>query len=77
MKKLILFLITTLLFVGCFGKKEDINSQIIGNRYILQGILPESEININFEKDKVSGTSSVNRYFANYRLEGNQIAKNN
>ena len=73
MKKLLLFLITTMLFVGCFGKKEDISSQIIGNTYILQGVLPESEIDINFEKDKVSGTSSVNRYFANYTLEGNKI----
>ncbi|MGL4509719.1 META domain-containing protein, partial [Cetobacterium sp.] len=35
---------------------------------------PESEIDINFEKDKVSGTSSVNRYFANYTLEGNKIS---
>ena len=74
MKKLLLFLITTMLFVGCFGKKEDISSQIIGNTYILQGVLPESEIDINFEKDKVSGTSSVNRYFANYTLEGNKIS---
>ena len=74
MKKLLLFLITTMLFVGCFGKKEDISSQIIGNTYILQGVLPESEIDINFEKDKVSGTSSVNRYFANYILEGNKIS---
>lgn len=74
MKKLLLFLITTMLFVGCFGKKEDISSQIIGNTYILQGVLPESEIDINFEKDKVSGTSSVNRYFANYTLERNKIS---
>lgn len=74
MKKLLLFLITTMLFVGCFGKKEDISSQIIGNTYTLQGVLPESEIDINFEKDKVSGTSSVNRYFANYTLEGNKIS---
>lgn len=73
MKKLVLFLIATMLFVGCFGKKEDISSQIIGNTYILQGVLPESEIDINFEKDKISGTSSVNRYFANYTLEGNKI----
>lgn len=74
MKKLLLFLITTMLFVGCFGKKEDISSQIIGNTYILQGVLPESEIDINFEKDEVSGTSSVNRYFANYTLEGKKIS---
>lgn len=73
MKKLLLFLITTMLFVGCFGKKEDISSQIIGNTYILQDVLPESKIDINFERDKVSGTSSVNRYFANYTLEGNKI----
>lgn len=73
MKKLLLFLITTMLFAGCFGKKEDISSQIIGNTYILQDVLPESKIDINFERDKVSGTSSVNRYFANYTLEGNKI----
>lgn len=74
MKKIILFLIATMLFVGCFGKKEDIASKIVGNTYALQGVLPESEIDITFEKDKVAGTSSVNRYFANYTLEGNKIS---
>lgn len=74
MKKLTIFLITTMLFVGCFGKKESVSSQIVGNTYTLQGVLPESEIDINFEKDKISGTSSVNRYFASYTLEGNKIS---
>lgn len=74
MKKIVLFLITIVLFTGCFGKKEDIGSQIIGNAYTLQGTLPESQIDIAFEKDKISGSSGVNRYFANYTLDGNKIS---
>ena len=74
MKKIVLFLITIVLFTGCFGKKEDIGSQIIGNAYTLQGTLPESQIDIAFEKDKISGSSGVNRYFANYALDGNKIS---
>ena len=74
MKKIVLFLITIVLFTGCFGKKEDIGSQIIGNAYTLQGTLPESQIAIAFEKDKISGSSGVNRYFANYTLDGNKIS---
>lgn len=74
MKKIVLFLITIVLFTGCFGKKEDIDSQIIGNAYTLQGTLPESQIDIAFEKDKISGSSGVNRYFANYTLDGNKIS---
>lgn len=73
MKKLVLFLVTMMIFVGCFGKKEDIGAQIVGNEYILQGVLPESEIDINFENDKIFGTSGVNRYFADYTLEGSKI----
>lgn len=74
MKKIVLFLITIVLFTGCFGKKEDIGSQIIGNAYTLEGTLPESQIDIAFEKDKISGSSGVNRYFANYTLDGNKIS---
>lgn len=74
MKKLLLFLITITLFTGCFGKKEDISSRIVGNTFILQEVLPESEIDINFEKDRVAGTSGVNRYFGNYTLEGNKLS---
>jgi heat shock protein HslJ len=77
MKKLVLFLLTAVLFVGCFGKKEDIGAKVLGNTYILQNTLPESEIDINFEKDKVVGSSGVNRYFANYTLDGNKISIQN
>ncbi|MDX8336062.1 MULTISPECIES: META domain-containing protein [Cetobacterium] len=77
MKKLVLFLLTAVLFVGCFGKKEDIGAKVLGNTYILQNVLPESEVDINFEKDKIVGSSGVNRYFANYTLDGNKISIQN
>lgn len=73
MKKIVLFIITMTLFVGCFGKKEDVGAKLTGNTYVLQGVIPESEIDINFDKDKITGTSGVNRYFANYVLDGNKI----
>lgn len=73
MKKLVLLLIAVFIFVGCFGKKEDVASKVIGNSYILQEVIAESEIDITFEADRLAGSSGVNRYFANYTLDGAKI----
>ena len=74
MKKIVIFLVTMVLLVGCFGEKEKIETKIVGNTYALQGVIPESEIDITFEKEKVVGVSSVNRYFGNYKLNGDKIS---
>ncbi|MGL5058151.1 MAG: META domain-containing protein [Fusobacteriaceae bacterium] len=73
MKKLILLLIALFIFMGCFGKKEDISSKVVGNSYILQEVIGDSEIDITFEADRLAGSSGVNRYFANYTLDGAKI----
>ncbi|WP_297598185.1 META domain-containing protein [uncultured Cetobacterium sp.] len=73
MKKMILFVITSLMFGGCFGKGEDISSRVLGNTYILQKVVDGSEIDITFEKERLSGKAGVNNYFAGYKIDGQTI----
>lgn len=72
-KKIFLFMVTGLMFVGCFGKKEDVASKIIGNTYVLQKVIDGSEVDVTFEKDRLSGKAGVNNYFANYKIDGQTI----
>ncbi|MGL5356162.1 MAG: META domain-containing protein [Cetobacterium sp.] len=77
MKKVLLFLFTAILFVGCFGQKKDLSTQLIGNTYYLQGVVEDSVIDITFEKERLGGSSGVNRYFGEYKLDGNKISIQN
>ncbi|WP_410207500.1 META domain-containing protein [Fusobacterium sp.] len=76
MKKTIFLLGMTLFMFGCagFGHNlknagvEDI-SQIYSKEYVLEN----SDITINFEKDRVYGFSGVNRYFGSFTADKDQI----
>lgn len=76
-KKIFLFMVTSLMFVGCFGKKEDVASKMVGNTYVLQKVIAGSEIDVTFEKDRLSGKAGVNNYFANYKIDGQTIKVEN
>jgi len=76
MKKIGLFLFTMFLFVGCFNSKKDIALEIVDKTYVLEGTVAESQIDITFQKDKLVGLAGVNRYFSNYKIDGEKISIN-
>lgn len=73
MKKLILFLLTTILLVGCIRENVDIQKEIEGNTYVLLNTIPKSEVNITFTNESLGGSSGVNKYFATYELKEDKI----
>lgn len=73
MKKLMLFIVSMMLFVGCFWDKIDIPKEIDGNAYMLQNVISGSEVTMGFKDGTLSGNAGVNRYFATYRIENDDI----
>lgn len=65
------------LIASCNNKQAKISTGIEGTSWILQsmsGQIPSGvEIDLQFEKDKINGKGVCNRYFANYKLSGQQI----
>ncbi|MEF9932764.1 MAG: META domain-containing protein [Cetobacterium sp.] len=77
MKKIIFLLLLTLGILGCNNidkkEKEVEISKIMDNEYTLVSEYKDLGITINFDKDRVYGFSGVNRYFGNYKIDGDKI----
>ena len=77
MKKLILFVLSAVFLVACTGidKKDgsDVGTMVMGKTYHLEETVDESVVDITFGEDELSGSAGVNRYFAPYMIEGNEI----
>lgn len=54
------------------NKKQDIKS-IEGKEYVLTKTLPGSEITIVFSENRVGGSAGVNKYSAEYSIDGKNI----
>lgn len=58
-------------------EKLDLKEKLIDTKWKLsemgQTKLPEKEITISFDKNKVNGNSSVNNYFGSYEIKNNSI----
>ncbi len=46
---------------------------IIGYTYQLEGTIPNTMITLSFQAESLAGSSGVNSYFADYKINGNQI----
>lgn len=70
-KKNIFLVIIFLILIGCtMGnvKGKDNFKQVVGKEYYLELNNKVSDININFEGNRVYGFGGVNRYFGEYKL---------
>lgn len=74
MKKIIVFVMLMLSFIGCtsFQKKDTLNLK--GKEFQLVSLYPQTQITLGFEGDRFYGFSGVNRYFGEYKIgEDNRI----
>jgi heat shock protein HslJ len=77
MKKIVLFVLSALLLVACSGmdkREESIKTEVMGKTYELEGVIEGSSIDITFDENQVAGSAGVNRYFAPYLIEGNNLS---
>lgn len=73
MKKLLLFLVMSLGFVGCLKGEVNMKEKVLNNTYVLQNVIENSEITITFGEDRLYGSSGVNNYNGEYKIDGNKI----
>ena len=75
MKKTAIILGMTLFMLGCTGVGENMknSNEDISKLYSKEYVLENSNITINFEKDRVYGFSGVNRYFGTFSADKDQI----
>lgn len=77
MKKIVLFVLSAMFLVACSGmdkKEKSIQTEVIGKIYELEGVIEGSTIDIAFDENQVAGSAGVNRYFAPYLIEGNNLS---
>ncbi len=77
MKKIVLFVLSAIFLVACSGmdkKEKSIQTEVIGKIYELEGVIEGSTIDITFDENQVAGSAGVNRYFAPYLIEGNNLS---
>ena len=75
MKKLfgILIVLSSFVFLGCSASHlyPNKNDSVVGKSYSMIYPYMESEITLNFEKDRFSGVAGINRIFGEYSISKN------
>lgn len=72
MKKIILML-ALLIFTACGKNLKDFENK----EFELSNMYTDYKITFSFEGEKIYGFSGVNRYFGNFKLDGNKIEISN
>lgn len=77
MKKLLFVLFSSMFLMACSSANwsgKDMATEVKGNTYVLEGTVGDSEITLTFGEDQISGSAGVNRYFAPYMIDGDNLS---